>query len=190
MPILGVIASSIAKGGFTPTGSYDALVSTSSTGSSTYTFSGIPTDGQYAHLQLRINFNVASDSGAIKIRFNGDAGSNYASHSIFTESVSVRVRGQASQDNIRFGGVWGSTITGNPGIYVIDILDYTSTTKAKTIRGYYGLDQSTGTNFGEVGFTSGLWTNTSSAINSITFFSESGVSTITGFNAALYGLRG
>lgn len=189
-PLLtGVFASQISghlTPAFTPVGSYDAIVGTTSTGASTYTFSGIPSG--YKHLQLRINFVVGSDSGAVKIRFNGDTGTNYASHGIFTESVSIRTRGQSSQDNIRFGGVWGSIVSGNPAAYIIDILDYNSPVKNKTIRGFYGLDQST-TNFGELGLTSGLWMNTT-PINSITFFSESGVNTTTGFNAALYGVKG
>jgi len=58
-PILGIYASQITGhlNPFTPTGSYDALASYTvpSGGASTITFAGIPTGGQYTHLQLRVS---------------------------------------------------------------------------------------------------------------------------------------
>ena len=166
------------------TGSYDAITSLSSTGSNSYTFSGIPTNG-YKHLQLRINWMSTTDNGSLRIRFNGDTGSNYAAHRLLGEGSSARALASTSQSYIRAGLHWEGS-GGQPVVYVIDLLDFASTSKYKTLRALSGVDKN-GT--GEIGLSSGLWMNTN-AINSITFYEEYGNVTSAGFNAALYGVKG
>jgi hypothetical protein len=173
---------------FTPTGSYDALASLSPTGVSTLTFSGLPTGGQYSHLQIRINWVPAATGGGLKVRFNGDTTSSYSVHRILGETAVARAQASTSQDSIRVGTVWIGNDPSAPTVYVIDLLDYSNTSKYKTLRALYGTHWGSGTN-GEVGLTSGLWMN-SSAINSITLFDENGNNFTTGFNASIYGIRG
>ena len=86
-PNLVIIASSISGHLFTFTlvGNYDALatVTVPIGGLSSVTFAGIPTTG-YSHLQVRA---IVRDTGSsygynVRLRFNGDSGSNYTSHNI------------------------------------------------------------------------------------------------------------
>jgi hypothetical protein len=70
---------------------------------------------------------------------------------------------------------------------VIDILDYTSTNKNKTIRTLSGIDNN---GDGTVQFGSGLWFATPAAVTSILFNVQSGSANfVTYTQFALYGVR-
>lgn len=168
----------------TTTGSYDAITSTTSSGANSYTFSGIPSNG-YKHLQLRIFWYSTADTGSLRFRFNGDTGSNYASHDLIGEGVSARSLAESGQTNVRAGLHWEGS-AGKPVPYIVDILDFANISKNKTMRTLYGVDKN---GSGEIGLSSGLWMSTS-AINSITFYEEYGNTSSTGFSAALYGVKG
>jgi hypothetical protein len=72
------------------------------------------------------------------------------------------------------------------GTSVIDILDYTSTTKNKTSRGLSGIVWSG--SGGMVFWGSGLWKDTS-AVTSLTLYQQN-ANFGTGTTYALYGLKG
>ena len=98
MPILGIIASQNYSR-FTPTGSYDALASYTvpSGGISSIEFAGLPTGGQYSHLQLRY-IAMFTDLAEFEVAFNSDtAGGNYTRHYVGGEGA-----------NAFSGGVTGS----------------------------------------------------------------------------------
>jgi hypothetical protein len=74
----------------------------------------------------------------------------------------------------------------NFGGFIVDILDYTSTNKNKTIRCLCGFDAN---GSGNLGLVSGLWRNSGSAITSLELFPQSGV--IAQYSSfALYGIKG
>ena len=178
-PIIGIYASQIS-GHLAPpiTGSYDALVSYTvpSGGASSVTISGLPQSG-YQHLQIRALLLPNSGGGNTNyIQLNGDTSANYSWHMLRNASA---LSGGGDVEMIL------PSAYGSPSSIIIDILDYTNTTKYKTIRAIGGGDNNTA---GFVNFTSGNWRSTSS-INSFKLYSNSG-SYLQYSNIAVYGIRG
>ena len=185
MPILGITASS--KLGVT--GAFESIATATGTGSSgTITFSSIPST--YQHLQIRINarcLNTGTAANQVRIQFNSDTGSNYARHSLYGDGSTVTAAGNASQTSILCPLAItqnGTTANIHSGL-IMDIHDYISSTKNKTLRIFNGQDLN---GSGHVNLNSGLWMSTNT-INSITIFLPSDNFT-TSSTFALYGIRG
>lgn len=189
--VLNAIAAIHGVGTPAVTNSYESIatVSVGGGGSSTVTFSSIPST--FKHLQVRaiVRGNSASTIDAIKMTFNSDtSSSNYVTlHQIYGSGTSA-----AAQSSTGNGWIYQSYVAGNSansnvfGAYVTDILDYTSTNKNKTTRTLCGIDNNGG---GYVTFGSGLWMNSSTAINRIDLEVDS--STFRQYSQiALYGIKG
>ena len=166
--------------------SYESIASATGTGSSTtITFSSIPST--YAHLQLRIlgRADAAATGGSITVYANNDTtGTNYARHRLSSDGTTVTATGAASTAT-QLGRVSAASAPANiMGVTIIDIHDYTSTTKNKTFRSFSGRDQN---GAGDLWLTSGLWLSTS-AINRIDLVLGSNWTTQT--SIALYGIKG
>ncbi len=182
-PILGIYASQISGHLFAPSGAYDSIATTTlGSAQSSITFSSIPST--YTHLQIRMLANMNAD---INIRFNGDTSSTYPYHFLYGAG-STPVSGA---DNVKtfgylgYGGFSGSTAF---SAIVTDVLDYTSTSKKKTIRTLMGNDGNTVG--GGIMLASSFWDTTPAAINSITIFSNGGANFGTNSSFALYGIKG
>ena len=153
---------------YSPTGAYDALatVTVPSGGLSSITFSGIPST--YTHLQIRASWQLAVHDNTLAMRFNGDTGNNYSYHWLYGigagSGSAYRV---ANASRIEMGYNWSSVTAGTYSSFsgsIIDILDYTSATKNKTIRHLGGVDYNPG---GQIHLNSGLWYATPTPITSI-----------------------
>jgi hypothetical protein len=70
-----------------------------------------------------------------------------------------------------------------PGVAIIDIIDYASTTKAKTVRVFSGNNTAAG---GQVGFYSQLYTSTAAITSIVLNTNGGGVTGIT----SIYGIKG
>ena len=166
---------------FSPTGSYDALATYTvpSGGVSSITFAGLPTGGQYAHLQIRVMYPTGYWG---RIRFNGDTTtSNYRGHNI--QGSGGAVGAGTSANELYFPQGYNGN-TDKPYVAILDILDYASNSKYKTTRSLEGYDANTE---GYITFCSGLWMSTS-AINSFTI--TSGSTNFGQFSSfALYGVK-
>jgi hypothetical protein len=108
------------------------------------------------------------------IRFNGDTGSNYARHLIQGNGTAAAAGAGASQTKMYAGNsIPGALSTANTfGAGIIDILDYTSTNKNKTMRGLFGANDNTVNTEFRATINSGLWFATPAAITSITLLPE------------------
>jgi hypothetical protein len=179
--LIGVIASS--AGGVPNSYESIATVTVGAGGSSTVTFSSIPST--YTHLQIRASYQDTSASGVQSqfLRINGDSATNYDWHYIFGDGASVTANGAASVSSI-FAGQVITPNNSNFATSIIDILDYKDTNKYKVTRGLYGNDQN---GSGRILFTSGSWRSTS-AITSITFTTGANYAQYSSF--ALYGIKG
>jgi hypothetical protein len=186
-PILGIWASA-QQSAFLP-GDYESIATTTvgAGGSSSVTFSGIPST--YTHLQVRTICQVSyssNDYDSINYRFNSDTGSNYAYHILRGNGSNAAVGSGTSTD--RAFAIYTALVSGSSSVFgtsIIDILDYANTNKYKTVRSIGGADFN---GSGGVGLSSGLWMNTN-AINSITFANNNGNwNQYTQF--ALYGIKG
>lgn len=172
----GVYASQISGHLWAPNGAYDALatVTVGSGGASSIEFAGIPSG--YKHLQIRSIARNTTSGGNLDyaFRFNGDSStSNYAWHRLFGDGATTYGQWNTNPVGQAFIGITTqSTDTASIfGTAVTDILDYTSVTKNKTVRSFWGKDTNGG---GLVGLASALWLNSSTAINQITVLPQSG----------------
>jgi len=158
-----------------------ATVNVGSGGSSTITFSSIPST--YSHLQVRF-MSVNASAQSVIMQFNGDTGSNYAKHSLNGNGSSALGQGFATQSYFNLQGYRVAASTPNPVIGVVDILDYANTNKYKTTRMLSGFDAN---GSGEVSLNSGLW-QSNSAISSILIRLESSGTINQYSHFALYGI--
>jgi hypothetical protein len=170
--------------GTTNTSSFDSLGSVllSSTASS-ISFSSIPQT--YTHLQIRMFAVYTGSVGTGYIAFNGDnASGNYSYHGMGTDGVSPPPGSVAatSQNQGKYTGYAG-TSPAAVNNSIIDILDYTNTSKYKTARTIYCWDAN-GTGYIEFGSTN--WRSTS-AITSIVLTPANTFTTYT--TASLYGIK-
>ena len=181
-PILGIYASQMSGHLIPPLSFYSIATATGTGSSGTITFSSIA--GTYSALQIRVNM-VASATAALYLTFNGDTASNYSMHGLFGTGSAAVVNGSSSTSGIETLGQYTGTITTYPNVAIMDILDYASTTKNKTVRCFQGFDKNAAG--GEVGLTSGLWRSTS-AVTSLSLTLTGGNFT-TSTTIALYGVK-
>jgi hypothetical protein len=157
------------------------LISTTILGSSaaSVSFTGLGTSAvSYKHLQIRYMSNGDNSNYRNRLRLNGDSGSNYATHLLFTTGSSVMSAAGTSATEIALSQGANETNKFYPGI--IDLLDFQSSTKNKTVRAFNG--------GGEVSLTSGVWLSTS-AVTSVSLRPDAG-NFITGSRFSLYGIKG
>jgi hypothetical protein len=157
-------------------------------GVATVTFSSIPAN--YEHLQLRYitrNNRSGQSVDAINIRANSDTAANYANHRLQGDGSSVSSSGGTSLGYAIFGQTTASTATASVfAVGIMDILDYSNTSKYKTFRTLSGFDANAAP--GYIGLYSGLWQSTS-AINSLTISSNDGSGILQYSSFALYGIK-
>jgi hypothetical protein len=165
------------------------MVQVGSGGSSSISFTSIPST--YKHLQIRAISKTNYTGGqfdAIKMRFNSDTGSNYRGHNVYGFGASAAAQ---SQNVETFSYVaYNAATSSNTNMFaalVLDILDYTSTTKNKTVRYLQGADFN---GAGGIVFGSDLWFATPAAINTIDFTPGDGTAFSQYSQFALYGVKG
>ena len=188
MPILGTAASQNTRSFLS---SYESIATTTvgSGGSATITFSSIP--ATFTHLQSRGigRSDAASGLSWMYIRFNGDSGTNYASHYLQgngTAASAGAITGSGSNTEQRLGDFPRADATsGIFGVGIVDILDYTNTNKYKTTRFLGGVDKN---GSGVIDLYSSLWLSTS-AVTSITLTPQAN-NWVQYSSFALYGIKG
>ena len=188
MPMLGIMASQISGHLWAPEGAYDSLATvTLSASAASITFAGIPST--YKHLQIRFigrDNRAANPLDPILMRFNSDTASNYYMHYLMGNGASATAGGFGST-GIEVYRIAGATAGASMfGAGVIDILDYTNTSKTKTSRSLAGSDQN---GSGEIVFGSGLWFATPAAITTVTLTPTNGSLFSEYSSFALYGVK-
>jgi hypothetical protein len=122
----------------------------------------------FAHLQLRLfaRSTAAAATAIGSLQFNSDVlGNNYNSHFLQSDGTSVTAGAQGTNTYITWPVIPAASSTSNVyGYLIVDIFDYTSTTKNKTIRvsGSYDANGS-----GVAVYKSGIWFKTPEAISTI-----------------------
>jgi hypothetical protein len=181
MPILGIIASQNYP---RITNSYESIATTTvgAGGASSVTFSSIPST--YTHLQVRImarsSYNFTADYMTLTVP---SAGTYY--HVLYGNGSSTTSLGSNYIKLVTL--MPGATSTASAfTTAVVDILDYTSTNKTKTMRSLNGYDAN---GSGTVGlFSANI--DTTSAISTLTFSSDNASNFVQYSSFALYGIRG
>jgi hypothetical protein len=181
MPILGIMASSVLK----VTNSYESIATTTvgAGGTGTITFSSIP--ATYKHLQVRITA-LESNDGVMGFRFNSDSGNNYTIHELIGNGSAASAYAATSQSNIGINYNYSaSPLSDAPSVAVVDLLDYTNTSKNTTLRALCGVDYN---GSGYVRLDSGVWLNTA-AVSQIDIVAFSGKTFNQHSSFALYGIK-
>lgn len=204
-PVLGIIASSTQQGrAVGAVGSYDALASITvpAGGVASVLFAGIPSG--YRHLQLRLNVQdnratFGMDQLRVQVGSNSiDSGStSYAWHYLRGENTTVSAFGSTTtggdNNSWQINGAVGTTTGGTFGVIIIDVLDYASTSKAKTMKSLSGTEYNgaLGGAYGRTAIGSCVWLgpNYLSAINTINLFGENGSLFSANSSFALYGVK-
>jgi len=195
-PMLGIMASSR----LVASTAYESIASATGTGSSgTITFSSIPQT--YTSLQIRAIFKnsytpSAGVGGPLTVTVNSTGGTAYANHYLDADGSTSTVSAGYSINTsaIEIGNGNGIIPTNNAslanmmGVMIIDIHDYTSTTRNKTFRTFAGVDTNASASK-IVRLDSGVFVNTG-AVTSLSFSPQGGYSWTTDTQFALYGIKG
>lgn len=157
-------------------------------GSGAIEFNDIPQT--YKHLQIRIigrdnRSGVSVNTSYLNI--NGDKGTNYSYHAVYGSGTSALATGLASNTfGVNHQSTAGSATASAFAATVIDILDYSNTSKNKTIRSLSGYDDNS---TGRIALWSSLWMSTN-PVTSITFAPAVDASYQQYSRFSLYGIRG
>jgi hypothetical protein len=193
MPILGIVASSITgnlvKGAFT-----SIATVTAAGGETSLSFSSIAST--YTDLQIRLiskdTYSASATASPLKLRFNSDSASNYAYHYMYGDATNTGASGLTSTTSITGAGLSAlasgtGQVAQNFGPVIIDITDYASTSKFKTIKTISGPNWNNAGTPGFVSQSTGIWLSTA-AISSIQILAGN-TSFVAGTTLALYGIK-
>ena len=185
--MLNIISGTLSTGAppVSPT-SYESIatVTVGSGGQSDITFTSIP--ATFTHLQIRLTSLLSAVNNIYMQVGNSsiDTNANYAWHELYGDGSSAAAGAGSGQTFMKVN-YQTSTSASYTSVAVIDILNYGSTSKYKTVRSLCGSDAN---GSGYVFLRSGLWQSTS-VLNTIKLYGQSG-----SFNqytqAALYGIKG
>ena len=176
--ILGILGSSGVVAG----GNYESIatVTVGSGGTSFAEFTSIPST--YKHLQIRCSIRGTANNYQL-VRLNSDSANNYAYHYMYGTGSAIGAGNVTSTSSMGFTDTTNTASIFN-GL-IIDILDYTSTTKNKTLRGFGGFDTN---GAGFLSMNSGLWFKTPEAVTTVRFTPDTG-SYAEYSSFALYGIK-
>ena len=192
MPIpLGILA--VAGAGAGDSGlAYDLLETTNlSVDTTSITFSSLNTYSEYKHLQIRAVTKGASNftMESLAMRVNGSSASSQRSHKLRSKGGSVISAAYSLTEYVLNENIGSATgLTNQFSCSIIDILDFASTSKNKTIRAIGGGHTSTNTAEAAISLASGL-VNTTSAITSIEFFNQGGGQLTANTRISIYGIK-
>lgn len=154
------------------TATYEKIATTTtSAGNTTITLSSIP--ATYTDLVLVVSGSNSAASD-LRMRLNGDTGSNYSSTVMYGDGTSATSFRESNQTS--FYGAIGTSISNS----IINIMNYSNTTTYKTV-----ITRTNSNPFFPMAFAE-LWRSTS-AVNSVTCYVTSG-SYNAGVTFTLYGI--
>lgn len=192
-PILGIIASQnysrVApdNGAMFPI----AMVNVGSAGATYVEFANIPQT--YKHLQIRaiLRGATADTAGQSWIRVNGITTDSYSWHGFYgTGSGTGTENSTFSAKDAIYSAFRHPSNTATSGIFgvgVCDILDYTNSSKLKTVRTLSGYDAN---GSGQVRLYSGVLLSTTNAITSLRIQDQSGGGYTQYTQFGLFGIKG
>lgn len=187
MSRIGIFASQITRN--LSTNSFESIqtVTVGSGGAASIDFTSIPST--YKHLQIRgIGRNLHTVTvDTIRLRFNGDTSTNYQMNSLYGYNGSLTTYTTTVVNQIPIANCAGNSAAANIfAPFVFDVLDYSNTNKAKTLKILAGID--TNSSSSEVDFNGAFWNNTA-AISSMSFYCTT-ANLAQGTQIALYGVKG
>ena len=186
--LLGILNSQAAGGGG---GAFDLLETTTLTSTaSSVTLSGLGAYSDYKHLQIRMIARGTRSSGdeLMLMRVNSNTSTSYNAHNLSGNGSAINANSNVTQNYIRNNmRISGASYPANGfAPMVMDILDFSSNSKYKTIRHFGGLPPGGGQ---EVTLGSGVLRSTA-AITSLEFgFYLTGGSFAANTRFSIYGVK-
>ena len=184
--MIGNIVAGTFSAGVVPSTTFYESIATSSVGVGGTSYIEFTSIGSgWKHLQLRYIAMFTDGTAEFEIAFNSDTtAGNYARHYLYGDGSSAGA-GSATSSNTRSILYTRNSSSTTPAASVVDILDYGSTSKNKTVRALIGGDYN---GSGAVALNSLLWMNSSNGITSIKIQPTAG--TIRQYSHfALYGIK-
>jgi hypothetical protein len=171
-------------GSFAPVaGAFESIATATPT--SSFDFTSIPST--YKHLQVRINARLTATgtpASGFVMKINADStAANYRYHYLRGDGSTASAFSDINQFDL-YSLPTADAASNIFGTIIIDIVDYASTTKNKTLRWFIGNDRN---GAGTVALASGLYMSTT-ALSEINFSTSSGFASGTTFS--LYGIKG
>lgn len=192
MPFLQRVASTSIFPGqeVAAANTFDLIGTASGTGAQAL-FQSVPQT--YTHLQIRVTGKDGSTSAGqdLAINFNNDAGTNYAFHRLVGSGSTLTSQNFLSTTYTSLGIMLSNNqSTANfINCAVIDIFDYSNTSKTTTMRAISGWEiNSASPGVGYIGLYSAFWNNTA-AVTEINLRFGSGTANSFTNRFALYGIR-
>lgn len=167
-------------------GAYESIATVNGNGSSgTITFSSIPQT--YTSLQIRYIGILSGTASTLRIDWGG---SDYQTHKLVGNGTSASAGNSTSASfiestDLTLGGTSASSVI--VGVGIIDIHDYASTTRNKTVRVFGGIDRN---GSGVASLVSGFKFGDTNAVTTININTENGNPFTTTTSFALYGIKG
>lgn len=192
MPIIGLLAGGSARGfggmkTFGPppiVGDFQSIATVTNTSAFTGAeFTSIP--ATFTNLQIRMYGRNTNNSNGVAIQFNSDATTtNYYNHAMFGSGSAMSGWNQ----NLNNFTYWPETgVTANVfGVCVVNIYDYKSTVKTKTLSSYGGFDA----NGSGYSWRNSLSWNSAAAITNIKVLAVGDGAFAPYSSFALYGIKG
>ena len=182
-PMLGIMASSIS-GSKISTSSFESIATATFTGTTTVSFTSIPST--FKSLQIRMTL-LTTAFYTPAVNFNGTlGGTDYAWHEVYARNGTISGVGYLNQPSFYLGYGANTVASPYPSVYILDVIDYTSTTKYKTTRSFFGGNNNGNTVYSGIALNSGVWLNTAAVTQiDISAFGTAG----SGSSIALYGIK-
>mgnify|MGYP006151635217 FL=1 len=178
-------------------GSFDLLETTTlSTSASSVTFSGLGAYSDYKHLQIRYTARGVDSTSTVtnngfNFYINADTGSSYTYHRLKGSGSAVSAFGSSSPFTSGIAGrlLSSGATAGAFSSGVVDILDFNSVSKFKTIRTLSGHVDPAVSSANVITLDSVAWLNTD-AITSLLFNAQTGSADLAAFSRlSLYGVK-
>jgi len=188
----GTLTTPSAKQAFVADGQFESIatVSVGSGGSSTVSFTSIPST--YKHLQIRAIARTSGGSGGttqnLNMTINNDTSTAYSFHQFSGANTSAGAYGESVGRTNAVQVLHIPTVSSTSNIFgagIIDILDYTNTNKTRTIRTFRGVEQNITDS--SIALSSYLYTSTT-AVSRLDFFASVG-NIVEYSHIALYGIK-
>lgn len=184
LALLGILNSQAAGGGGA---SFEHLATFSPGTASSWSITGLDAYSDYKHLHIRATLE-AQRQEVLLVKFNNDSGSNYnraAVHSAYSNNEYPLAYQYLGVSGIELPEAMGRpSVTSS--VMILDLQDFNSTTKPKTLKGY----------FAQISYDSvrriyqglGNWRSTA-PITQINFSVQGGWASTNNTTFAIYGVR-
>jgi len=181
--LLGILQSQAAGGGGA---TFEHLATFSPGTASSWSITGLGAYSDYKHLHIRATLE-STRREVLLVKFNGDSGSNYNRTGLYTSSSSNDY--PLSQQYLGTSGIEFPEAMGRDtytsSVMILDLMDFNSTTKIKSIKGYFAQISAS---YRRIFYGLGNWRSTA-AITQIDFSIQGSYPSTGNTTFAIYGVR-